>query len=77
MISRARNSYEHPGQDPLVIKNFEFQDGKLLAPLWHFPSDKPTAVFKDMPVILSGLVQFAEGNFVHAYLDNVGMGLPC
>lgn len=76
MIIRARNGFEHPvppGPNTLTITNFEIHDSNVVTPLWNFPSEKPTAVFLDLPVLLSGLVQFAEGNFVHCFLDNINV----
>jgi hypothetical protein len=78
MIIRARNGFEHPfppGPNTLTITNFEIHDSNVVTPLWNFPSEKPTAVFLDLPVLVSGLVQFAEGNFVHCFLDNINIGL--
>jgi hypothetical protein len=75
MIVRARNGFDHPGPDTLTITNFDIRDGGVVAPLWNFPSEKPTAVFRDIPVIMSSLVQFAEGNFVHCFRDNINIGL--
>jgi hypothetical protein len=75
-IVRARNGFDHPGPDTMQITNFEIRDGNLVAPLWNFPSEKATGVFLDLPVIVSSLVQFAEGNFIHAFADNLNAGMP-
>ena len=57
----SRNAVEHPENASLVIKNFHLTErGTISKPTWALNNEKPKSILKDMGVIPTNMLEFAE-----------------